>query len=317
MVTAVPSEDPAIEVDDVTKEYGGTFAVSGAGFTVSSGEVLGLLGANGAGKTTAIKMICGLVEPTSGRVRVHGYNVARQRGPVVSRLGAVLEGSRNIYWNLSAWENVVYFGRLKGLRKRDFRERAEWLLRSLELWERRDEVVGSFSRGMQQKVAIAAVLVADPSVVLLDEPTLGLDIASARVLKDWIGALAREHGKAVLLTTHQLDAAEELCDRIAIMRSGRIALDLPLDELLRRVGPQCHYEIEVRGGRDSIAPLGFTVFEADEHRVLRGPVESAAALYGALDDLRSRGAELIAVRPRRPELEEVYLRVVEGVEVDD
>src|SRR5437870_5211941 len=124
---------------------------------------------NGAGKTTTIKMMCGLVTPTSGRVHLHGYDVARERPIAVRQVGAVLEGARNVYWSLSAWQNLLYFGRLKGLSTDFIRPRAEYLLQALGLWERRHEDVGGFSRGMQQKVAVAAALVSDPPIVLFDE----------------------------------------------------------------------------------------------------------------------------------------------------
>lgn len=312
------SSDLALEVDNVSKTYrNGTTAVHTASFAVSRGEVLGLLGANGAGKTTTIKMLCGLVKPTSGRARVYGNDVEAHRGAAMRRIGAVLEGSRNVYWNLSAWENLVYFGRLKGLRKQSFTDRAESLLLSLGLWERRHDLVGKFSRGMQQKVAIAAALIADPPVVLLDEPTLGLDVASARTVKEWIGELSTSGNKTVLLTTHQLDVAQELCDRIAIMRAGRIVLDLPLPELLDRAGPQDYYEIVVRTAGTFLAPDGFTTgaTETDRHVVLRGPVSAPAELHRALDAIRAQEADIVSVVPHRPDLEEIFLRIFEGAEI--
>src|SRR6266508_69921 len=153
-------------------------------------EVAGLLGPNGAGKTTIIKMICGLILPSAGTIRLNRYDVARQRAAAVRQIGAVLEGSRNVYWPLSAWQNLLYFGRLKGLRAAEIKPRAERLLTDLDLWDRRDETVGSFSRGMQQTVAIAAALITDPPIILLDEPTLGLDVEAARTVREWIAHLA-------------------------------------------------------------------------------------------------------------------------------
>src|SRR5215467_8208172 len=133
-----------------------------------------------------IKMISGLITPTSGTIRVGGYDVARQRPQAVRQIGAVLEGSRNVYWPLSAWENLMYFGQLKGLRAAEIKPRAQRLLTQLGLWDRRHETVGSFSRGMQQKVAVSAALITDPPIILLDEPTIGLDVEAARTFKDWI-----------------------------------------------------------------------------------------------------------------------------------
>src|SRR5260370_20768756 len=189
-------------------------------------------------------MMCGLVTPTGGHVHLNGYDVAKARRMAVGEVGAVLEGARNVYWSLSAWQNLLYFGRLKGLSRRLIVPRAESLLRSLDLWERRHQTVGSYSRGMQQKVAIAAALITDPPILLLDEPTLGLDVQMARTVKDWIAQLAHEQGKTVVLTTHQLALAQELGDRIAIIHQRRLLTDLPVRVLLDRF-PHDLYEIRL------------------------------------------------------------------------
>lgn len=236
--TEVPEGVPAIEASSLTKRYGrgrdAFRAVDGVSLVVWPGEVIGLLGPNGAGKTTTIKMVAGLIAPSAGSVRVGGYDVVGQRSSAAGQIGAVLEGSRNVYWPLSSWENLLYFGRLKGLRKAEIAPRAERLLTELGLWERRHQPVGGFSRGMQQKVAVAAALISDPPVLLLDEPTLGLDVEAARTFKDWVGRLAAEEHKAIVLTTHQLDVAQELAGRIAVIRSGRVVADLATVELLAR-----------------------------------------------------------------------------------
>jgi ABC-2 type transport system ATP-binding protein len=176
--------DAAIEVSDLGKVYGhgkGTFtAVKPTTLSVPWGQVIGLLGPNGAGKTTIIKMVSGLITPTSGTITLGDHDVARQRSKAVRQIGAVLEGSRNVYWPLSAWENLMYFGRLKGLRGSEIKPRAERLLTELGLWDRRHESVGSYSRGMQQKVAVSAALITDPPIILLDEPTGSISAPAGR-----------------------------------------------------------------------------------------------------------------------------------------
>lgn len=137
---------------------------------------------------------------------------------------------------LAAWQNLLYFGRLKDVPSRRIQSVAERLLKALELWDRRDESIRKFSRGMQQKVVIACAPVSDPPVVLLDEPTLGLDVEAARAVKDIVRRLAREEGKAILLTTHQLDIGQELWERVAIMRQGRLVANAPTDKLLSLFG---------------------------------------------------------------------------------
>jgi ABC-2 type transport system ATP-binding protein len=310
------NNQPAIEVESLTKVYGSkrgrsVKAVDGVSLSVPLGQVFGLLGPNGAGKTTTIKLLCGMVTPTAGSVRLNGYDVGRQRSQAVLQLGAVLEGGRNVYWSLSAWQNLLYFGRLKGLSGEEIKPRAERLLRDLGLWDVRHGSVGGFSRGMQQKVAVAAALITDPPILLLDEPTIGLDIEAARTVKDWIVRLAHEEGKTVVLTTHQLDMAQELCDRVAIMRAGRVVADLPVHELLRRFR-QDRYQIVVgtltQGGELSL-PVGTTVSSSDGTTMLTSSLDDHD-IYGLLAQLNERGLPLRSVSPVEPSLEEVFLELV-------
>ncbi|NUR27899.1 MAG: ABC transporter ATP-binding protein [Catenulispora sp.] len=306
----------ALDLTGLGKTYGrGTAtrrAVRPTSLSVPWGQVLGLLGPNGAGKTTLIKMICGLVTPTTGTIQIGGWDLATARSRAVLQIGAVLEGSRNVYWPLSAWENLLYFGRLKGVRGEVLRPRAERLLRDLDLWERRHEQVGSFSRGMQQKVAVAAALITDPPILLLDEPTIGLDVESARTFKEWIAHLARDEEKTILLTTHQLhDVAQELSDRIAVIRSGAIIADLPTGELLGRYAED-RWEIRLAEPMDrlvDVLPRAAQVStEHGQTRVLLS--DDTATVYAALDRLRAADARLISVEKAQPSLEDVFLRLL-------
>jgi ABC-2 type transport system ATP-binding protein len=316
-VTVRGGADSAIELFRLGKVYGRgrtTFAaVQPTTLSVPWGQVIGLLGPNGAGKTTTIKMMAGLITPTAGTVAIGGYDVARQRSMAVRQIGAVLEGSRNVYWPLSAWENLMYFGRLKGLRGSAIEPRARRLLTELGLWERRHEAVGSFSRGMQQKVAVSAALITDPPIILLDEPTLGLDVQAARTVKDWIAHLARAEGKTIVLTTHQLDVAQELSDRIAVIKNGEIIADLPTAELLSRHAVN-GFEVRVGGSLDGTAgvlPVGARA-ESDgvETRVTL-PDADSEALYAFLHRLDRAGAPLISVAKAQPTLEEIFIRLID------
>ncbi|NUR88818.1 MAG: ABC transporter ATP-binding protein [Nonomuraea sp.] len=297
-----------IEIDKLTKVYGTASrpAVDGVSLRVGAGTVFGFLGPNGAGKTTTIKMLSGLLTPTAGHVRLGGHDVAKQRTAAMAQFGAVLEGSRNVYWSLSAWQNLMYFGRLKGLRKARVAERARDLLTDLGLWERRHDKVGGFSRGMQQKVAIAVALVADPPIVLLDEPTLGLDVEATRTVKSWIAEQARELGTTVLLTTHQLDVAEELCDRVAVMRDGRLVADLPTRELLARFRERDRYEIRVEG----VAPPGFEADTRDGVSTISVRVSDPGEVYAVVERLRAHGVVLESLSQVQPGLEDVFLALV-------
>jgi ABC-2 type transport system ATP-binding protein len=311
----------AIEIASLTKIYrkskARVTAVDEVSLTVPTGQVFGLLGPNGAGKTTIIKMSCGLITPTAGTIRLGGYDVARQRALAVRQIGAVLEGSRNVYWPLSAWENLMYFGQLKGLRAAEIRPRAERLLSELGLWERRHETVGSFSRGMQQKVAVSAALITDPPIILLDEPTIGLDVESARTFKDWIVHLARDEGKTIVLTTHQLEVAHELSDRIAVIKDGEIIADLPTADLLARYAEN-RFVIRITGSLDGAAlPAGARVEpDGDQTRVLL-PDTDGRAVFAVLDRLAVTGAGLVSVAQARPSLEEVFIRLIHNDPADE
>ncbi|MFI6393338.1 ABC transporter ATP-binding protein [Nonomuraea sp. NPDC050540] len=297
-----------IELDALTKVYGTaqSRAVDEVSLRIPAGSVFGFLGPNGAGKTTTIKMLAGLLTPTSGRVLLGGFDVARQRPSAMAQFGAVLEGSRNVYWSLSAWQNLMYFGRLKGLRKSRVAERATDLLTDLGLWERRHEKVGGFSRGMQQKVAIAAALIAGPPIVLLDEPTLGLDVEAVRTVKNWIAEQARELGTTVLLTTHQLDVAQELCDRVAVIRQGRLVADLPTRDLLARFRERDRYEIRLEGA----APPGFDAVTRDGVTTISARVGGPREIYDVVERLRAHGAVLESLTQVQPDLQDVFLALV-------
>jgi len=309
----------ALELRGLTKRYGkgaeAVTAVDQISLTVPYGQVFGLLGPNGAGKTTTIKMTTGLVTPTEGTALVGGYDVGRHRGDAVRQIGAVLEGSRNVYWSLSAWQNLLYFGRLKGLRGAQIRPRAEQLLSELGLWERRHQAVGGFSRGMQQKVAIAAALISDPPIVLLDEPTIGLDVEAARTVRQWVVRLARDEGKTVVLTTHQLAMAEELCDRVAVMRDGRVVADLPTRELLDRY-VEDRYAVQVAASEatplDQLLPVGASVARVDGNTTIELSSADQQPLHTLLTGLHERNVPLISVTRVQPSLDEVFVKLVRG-----
>jgi ABC-2 type transport system ATP-binding protein len=316
---ALDTAHAALVLRGLTKRFGkgahALTAVDHISLAVPYGQVFGLLGPNGAGKTTTIKMMTGLVIPTKGTALVGGYDIGRQRGDAVWQIGAVLEGSRNVYWSLSAWQNLHYFGRLKGLHGAQIRPRAEQLLRELGLWERRHQAVGGFSRGMQQKVAIAAALISDPPIVLLDEPTIGLDVEAARTVRQWIVRLAREEGKTVVLTTHQLAMAEELCDRVAVMRADRIVADLPARELLDRY-VEDRFAVQVAASDATpLEPLlsaeaSLTHVDGNVSIELSSPDQQQ--LHTLLTGLHERKVPLVSVTRVKPSLEEVFVKLVRG-----
>ncbi len=202
-------------------------AVDGISFEIYKGEIFGLLGPNGAGKTTTIKMITGLLRPTGGAVYVNGIDVDKKPMDALGNIGTVLAGDRSIYWKLTGRENLEYFAALYGYKRKEACKRAEAILQRLEFGEKADELVEKYSTGMKQKIALGKALIPQAPVVLLDEPTLGLDPHSALALREIIMDIRKE-GRAVLLTTHYMEEADFLCDRVAIVDGGKIiALDTP------------------------------------------------------------------------------------------
>lgn len=211
-------------------------ALRGVSLELFPGEILFVLGPNGAGKTTLVKILAGLIEPDGGRVEV------RVDGRP-TWLGVVLEGSRNLYWRLSALENLIYFGTLRGLTPKEAKRRGLELLETVGIPDKAHQTVGTLSRGQQQRTALAAALVHDPPVLFLDEPTLGVDLEAQEAIRSLLLRL-KEEGKAILLTTHQLDLAEAVADRVVILLEGEVALEGRTQEVLQG-SPRAIYKVEL------------------------------------------------------------------------
>jgi len=215
-----------IEVKDLTKKFKNFKAVDGVSFQVKKGEIFGFLGPNGAGKSTTIRILATLLRPTSGQVKVAGFDVVHQADEVRKYIGLVAE-KIILYNHLTALENLEFFGQLHQLPLKVIRERAEKWFKRLDMWDWKDKEVGLFSTGMKQRVNIARALITDPQILFLDEPTLGLDPQTSYLIRGFIKELNQE-GTTIILTTHDMIEAEALSDRVAIIDHGKIvALDTP------------------------------------------------------------------------------------------
>jgi len=218
-----------IEIHDLVKRYGDKIAVDDISLEVHAGEVFGFLGPNGAGKTTTIKMIVGLLQPTSGTVQVAGYDVQTQ--PLLAKASSgYVPDTPNLYAKLTGRELLRFVGDLYDLDRRQVAQRTDELLRMFDLAAAADDTVDSYSHGMQQKTSLACALMHDPKVLVLDEPTVGLDPKSARLIKDILGQMAGR-GATVFLSTHILEIAERMCDRIGIINKGALIAVGTMDEL--------------------------------------------------------------------------------------
>jgi ABC-2 type transport system ATP-binding protein len=223
------STTPLIELQHLVKRYGDKTAVDDVTLEVHAGEIFGFLGPNGAGKTTTIRVVVGLLQPTSGTVRVGGYDVQTQPLQAKAICGYVPD-QPNLYAKLTARELLRFVGDLYGVKRSQVEHRIEELLRLFDLTAAGDDTIDSYSHGMKQKTALAAALMHDPRVLVLDEPTVGLDPKSARLFKDILRQMA-DRGAAVFLSTHILEIAEHMCDRIGIIDRGRLIAVGTIEEL--------------------------------------------------------------------------------------
>ncbi|MFC1432702.1 ABC transporter ATP-binding protein [Streptacidiphilus sp. N1-3] len=310
----------AVEVGGLTKRFGERTAVADVSFSVARGEVFGFLGPNGAGKTTTVRILGTLIAPTSGSVVVAGIPLSRANEGEIRRRISIMPEAPGLYRRLTVAENLQFFARLYGLPGRE--ARIGRALDAVRLRDRADDACGSLSKGLRQRVALARALLSDPEVMFLDEPTSGLDPVAAHEVHGLIRTL-RERGVTVFLTTHRLDEAERLCDRIAIMNTSLQTVGRP-DELRRTLFSR---SLEVT----TAAPLAdpgrvFTALPAVESWRANDPAAEASAGYllavtdpvlaapGVTRALVMAGADVLSVTESRHTLEDVYLELVEDRE---
>jgi len=304
--------DNAIEVENLTKYYGDLLAVDHISFEVRQGEVFGFLGPNGAGKTTTQRMLTTLLEPTEGRIVINGHDLAHDAYPVKQQMGLVPEES-NVYTELSAWDNLLFTAQLYRVPRGGRAKQAQQLLETFGLWEKRDVKVENFSKGMRRRLSIAMAIIHRPTLLFLDEPTPGLDVQSARVIRDLIRQLNAE-GTTIFLTTHQIEEANQLCDRVAIIHHGRIAaIDTPerLKAAFRKVQSvevalepdgQAHGEV-----LKTLPGVTTSVKMGDKWRLYTE--DPSALLPQVMDYARANGLKVISLSTFGPSLEDVFLEL--------
>ncbi len=279
---------------------------------VRRGEVLGLLGPNGAGKTTTVRLLTALIRPTEGSASVDGFDVVSRPDDVRARVGILTE-TPGLYDKLSAQTNLDFFGRLYGLDAAQRADGIERYLRLFGLWERRDDVTGTFSKGMKQKLAIARALLHDPSVVFLDEPTAALDPEAAFIVREAIETLRRA-GRTIVLATHNLDEADRLCDRIAFVRAGLVRVDSPA-ALRGAIGTRTlKIRLVSSPSPDAIETLrsvdGVTAIETVDGVLRLGAPDPEAVAPAAVRALVATGDDIVEVGIERTSLEQIYFDVM-------
>jgi ABC-2 type transport system ATP-binding protein len=304
---------PAIRTDNLTRDFGPVRAVNHLTLEVPGGTIFGFLGPNAAGKTTTIRLLLGLLEPSEGRADVLGFDCRTQADEVRSRTGALLENT-GLYERLSAESNLEFYGRIWRMPSADRQSRIKELLVHLGLWERRKELVRTWSRGMKQKLAIARALLHRPSLVILDEPTAGLDPIAAAALREDLATLAAREGVTVFLTTHNLAEAEKLCGVVGVIRQGQLLAVGRPDELKARRGGR-RLEVLGRGFSEQLlaslwARPEVAGVEQQDNRLsieLQGEADSAPLVSLMV----SAGAAVDEVRKGDASLEDVFLTLME------
>ncbi|CUX78498.1 ATP-binding cassette domain-containing protein [Thermococcus chitonophagus] len=308
----------AIEVENLVKRYGDFTAVKGISFKVKRGEIFAFLGPNGAGKTTTVHVLTTLLKPTSGKAIVAGHDVVKEPMEVRKKIGIVFQDP-SVDRELTAYENMYIHGRIYGLGGRELKEKIERLLKFVELWKFKDRPVKYFSGGMQRRLEIARALLHEPEILFLDEPTIGLDPQTRAHIWDYIKTMKEEHDMTIFLTTHYMDEAEQLADRIAIIDHGRIIAEGTAEELKKLVGNDIIY-LRLESPKEELKCLKADFIRGckllPDGRV-RIDVENATEALPKLFELAQRsGVKILEVTYHRPTLNDVFLHLT-GREIRD
>lgn len=303
-----------IETQDLTKRYDGFTAVDSLNLRVNAGEVYGLLGPNGSGKTTTILMLLGLTEPSSGRARILGFDPVREPLKVKAQVG-YMPDQVGFYNNLTARENLTYTAKLIGLPREAFQRRIEDVIARMGLSSVADQKLSTFSHGMRQRLGVAEVLLKDPQIIVMDEPTVGLDPDAARrfleIIRDLSGA-----GITILLSSHLLHQVQQVCDRVGLFSRGRIVLEGTVTELTQKV-LESGYQVSLRAEGESATLLqAFNAMQGVSHVDFDGrdgyTLDAEKDLRGeAARIVVQAGGELMSLIIREPNLDEVYARYFE------
>lgn len=293
-------------------------AVQDVSFTVQKGEIVGLLGPNGAGKTTTIKMICGLLIPDSGSIKINGMLQKTNRLQSLNHISAVLEGNRNLYWRLTVRENLEYFAGNRGLSRRGVEGKVNELLKSFRLKEKENELVNRLSRGMQQKLAIAVAMLAESEVILLDEPTLGLDVETGYEVRQLLKDMVEKHHRTIIISSHDMDVIQDLCNRTIIINDGKVITDDKVDNLLKLFDVRA-YTITLGNllTKQQIEQLKkqfpLLVYTPDTvQSTIEVDLYQSEKIYDLFDILKKNHTSVESIDRKTIDFEQVFMKIVKG-----
>jgi ABC-2 type transport system ATP-binding protein len=303
----------AIQTSKLCKNFNQVHAVEDLTLSIPSGIIFGFLGPNGSGKTTTIRLLLGLLEPTAGEATVLGFDVVSQAEQIRQHSGALLEHS-GLYERMSAEDNLEFYGRVWRLHKQERTQRIRNLLQNLGLWERRNEPVAEWSRGMKQKLAIARTLLHRPRLVFMDEPTAGLDPLAAASLRKDLATLVAQEGVTVFLTTHNLAEAESLCNQVGVIRQGNLVAVGSPEELKKR-SDRLRIEITGSGFSEALLQELHSQPEIQNTGIKNGTLwidlYRESSISATVAHLVSKGVQIEEVRREKASLEEVFLTLME------
>lgn len=315
--------ETVLQVKGLTKLYrqrrnDPVVAVDHVNFSVRKNEVVGLLGPNGAGKTTTIKCIAGLIKPTSGEIWLDGVDALRNQRKAMEKVAALLEGNRNIYWRLTVRENLEFFAGLQGHPVGRVRGYIDELIDLFDLREKEKTAARKLSRGMQQKLALACALVRQTEVLLLDEPTLGLDVETSYEMRHVLKEMAARGERTILLSSHDMHVVQDICERVVIINNGRVVVDDRVSNLMKLFRVSA-FRFEVEGQLSEETELKLKrrfpllALSATDHRTyIDADLEDETQLYEVLDILKEGSMQIKSIGHKEPNLEEIFLTVVKG-----
>jgi ABC-2 type transport system ATP-binding protein len=307
-----------VEVNQLTKKYGDLTAVDRVSLSVHEGEIFGFLGPNGAGKTTTINLLTGLARATSGAARISGFDCAREIKKAQAIMGIVPDES-NLYEEFDGFENLSFCAALYGMQKDEREKKAKELLQQFGLAEAGKRPFRAYSRGMKRKLTIAAGIIHDPKILFLDEPTTGIDVASARQIRQLIQNL-NQKGTTIFITTHYIEEAERLCKRIAFIVSGKIVRIGPLEELMREVQQENVVQLAFADGVSNLKTslqedFPDVVIEVPSNQTIRFRSTRQLNLTPLMRFFEQRNLPVYEARIMRPSLEEVFVKIT-GIELE-
>lgn len=305
-----------IDTENLTKKFGNISAVEDVTLHVDEGEVFGFLGPNGAGKTTTVRMLSCLISKTSGKAAIGEYDVGKKADqPNIRRMVGLLTENVGLYDELSAYENLDFYGRYYNLSEQKRKDQIERLLKMLDLWEKRNEPAGTFSKGMKQKLAIARALIHNPQVLFLDEPTANLDPEASKTVRDFILELKKEK-RTIFLNTHLLDEAERICDRVGILKTKLIATGSPADLRRSLSGRKIRVQLQLVDVAivGAVERLGFHIAERTANSLIVNVEDPEKESPAILQEIQMAGGRIQSVAEVGSSLEDIYLKLVRGAD---